>query len=88
MTSPQRLPVTILGDYWRGRTDHIPSAGLVRILGGFRIGAIAADLPAELQPRAWARGAAREVFLELYDRHAATAEQRIAELMVPSEEGA
>ena len=88
MTSPQHLPVTILGDYWKGRTDHIPSAGLVRILGGFPIGAIAADLPAELQPRAWARGAAREVFLELYDGRAATAEQRSAELMAPSEEGA
>jgi phenylacetic acid degradation operon negative regulatory protein len=26
LTSPQHLRVTILGDYWKGRTDHIPSA--------------------------------------------------------------
>ncbi|MGH2601312.1 MAG: PaaX family transcriptional regulator [Dehalococcoidia bacterium] len=34
---PQRLLITILGDYWRGRTDPIPSAALVKIMAEFDI---------------------------------------------------
>jgi phenylacetic acid degradation operon negative regulatory protein len=33
----QRLLVTLLGDYWRGRDRHIPSATLVRVLGEFDV---------------------------------------------------
>jgi phenylacetic acid degradation operon negative regulatory protein len=36
-TRPQRLLVTILGDYWRGRTEPIPSATLVAVLGEFGV---------------------------------------------------
>jgi PaaX-like protein len=36
-TRPQRLLVTILGDYWRGRKEPIPSATLVAVLGEFGV---------------------------------------------------
>ncbi|HEY5034910.1 MAG TPA: PaaX family transcriptional regulator C-terminal domain-containing protein [Candidatus Dormibacteraeota bacterium] len=36
-TRPQRLLVTILGDYWRGRQEPIPSATLVAVLGEFGV---------------------------------------------------
>jgi len=36
---PQRLLVTLLGDYWRGRAEHIPSAALLRLLGEFGVSA-------------------------------------------------
>lgn len=39
---PQSLLVTLLGDYWKGRTDHIPSAALVGLLAEFGIGAVGA----------------------------------------------
>lgn len=39
---PQRLLVTLLGDYWKGRTDHIPSAALVRLLAEFGVGPLGA----------------------------------------------
>lgn len=32
---PQRLLLTLLGDYWYGKDEHIPSAALVRLLGEF-----------------------------------------------------
>ncbi|HZD69217.1 MAG TPA: PaaX family transcriptional regulator C-terminal domain-containing protein [Actinomycetes bacterium] len=35
---PQRLLVTLLGDYWRSKSDPIPSAALVALLGEFGIG--------------------------------------------------
>lgn len=37
---PQRLLVTLLGDYWKGRSDHIPSAALVHLLAEFGISAV------------------------------------------------
>lgn len=39
---PQRLLVTLLGDYWKGRGEHIPSAALVRLLAEFGIGPVGA----------------------------------------------
>lgn len=39
---PQRLLVTLLGDYWKGRGDHIPSAALVHLLAEFGISAVGA----------------------------------------------
>jgi phenylacetic acid degradation operon negative regulatory protein len=39
---PQHLLMTLLGDYWFGRSDKIPSAGLVDLLGEFRISAASA----------------------------------------------
>ncbi|MGH7823046.1 MAG: PaaX family transcriptional regulator, partial [Candidatus Binatia bacterium] len=39
---PQHLLVTLLGDYWKGRKDHIPSAALVKILGEFEVSGLAA----------------------------------------------
>lgn len=39
---PQHVLVTLLGDYWKGRNEHIPSAALVDILGEFGVGAQAA----------------------------------------------
>lgn len=38
-TGPQRLLVTILGDYWRGRKEPIPSATLVAVLDEFGVSA-------------------------------------------------
>jgi len=35
---PQRLLVTLLGDYWRSKSDPIPSAALVALLSEFGIG--------------------------------------------------
>jgi phenylacetic acid degradation operon negative regulatory protein len=35
---PQRLLVTLLGDYWRSRSEPIPSAALVTLLGEFGVG--------------------------------------------------
>lgn len=34
---PQHLLMTLLGDYWFGRSDKLPSAGLVDLLGEFGI---------------------------------------------------
>jgi phenylacetic acid degradation operon negative regulatory protein len=34
---PQRLLVTLLGDHWRGKTDHIPSTALLRLLAEFGV---------------------------------------------------
>lgn len=34
---PQHLLITLLGDYWFGRTDELPSAGLVDLMGEFGI---------------------------------------------------
>ena len=39
---PQRLLVTLLGDYWKGRSDHIPSAALVLLLAEFGVGTVGA----------------------------------------------
>lgn len=39
---PQHLLVTLLGDYWHGRTEHLPSAALVALLGEFGISPAAA----------------------------------------------
>ncbi|MFI8221444.1 PaaX family transcriptional regulator C-terminal domain-containing protein [Streptomyces sp. NPDC085932] len=36
-TSPQHLLLTLLGDYWFGRTEHLPSAALVSLLQEFGI---------------------------------------------------
>ena len=36
-TSPQHLLVTLLGDYWQGRPEHLPSAALVRLVGEFGV---------------------------------------------------
>lgn len=34
---PQHLLVTLLGDYWFGREEHLPSAALVRLLAEFGV---------------------------------------------------
>jgi phenylacetic acid degradation operon negative regulatory protein len=34
---PQRLTMTLLGDFWVGRTEAIPSVALVKLLGAFDI---------------------------------------------------
>jgi phenylacetic acid degradation operon negative regulatory protein len=34
---PQHLLVTLLGDYWITRTEHLPSAALVRLVGEFGV---------------------------------------------------
>lgn len=39
---PQHLLVTLLGDYWYERDEHLPSAALVALLGEFGISAVAA----------------------------------------------
>ncbi|RAY15879.1 PaaX family transcriptional regulator [Actinomadura craniellae] len=39
---PQHLLITLLGDYWYGRDEHLPSAALVELLGEFGISAVAA----------------------------------------------
>ena len=36
-TTPQHLLMTLLGDYWFGRTAHLPSAALVELLAEFDI---------------------------------------------------
>lgn len=41
-SSPQHLAVTLLGDYWHGRREHLPSAALVRLLGEFGVTAVSA----------------------------------------------
>ncbi|WP_285584366.1 PaaX family transcriptional regulator [Actinoallomurus iriomotensis] len=41
-SSSQHLLTTLLGDYWIGRTEHLPSAALVALLGEFDIGPTAA----------------------------------------------
>jgi phenylacetic acid degradation operon negative regulatory protein len=40
--SSQHLLTTLLGDYWAGRSEHLPSAALVALLGEFDVGATAA----------------------------------------------
>jgi len=35
--NPQHLIVTLLGDYWSGRSEHLPSAGLVALANEFDI---------------------------------------------------
>jgi len=35
--NPQHLLVTLLGDYWWGRREHLPSSGLVALAGEFGI---------------------------------------------------
>ncbi|MFG2088627.1 MULTISPECIES: PaaX family transcriptional regulator C-terminal domain-containing protein [unclassified Spirillospora] len=39
---PQHLLITLLGDYWYARTEHLPSAALVALLGEFGISQVAA----------------------------------------------
>lgn len=39
---PQHLLLTILGDYWFERTEHLPSAALVDLLGEFGVSAVGA----------------------------------------------
>ena len=39
---PQHLITTILGDYWIGRPEQLPSAALVRLAGEFGVSAVAA----------------------------------------------
>ncbi len=34
---PQHLLITLLGDYWYGRREHLPSAALVRLLAEFGV---------------------------------------------------
>ncbi|WP_084010444.1 PaaX family transcriptional regulator C-terminal domain-containing protein [Pseudofrankia sp. DC12] len=34
---PQRLLTTLLGDYWHGRREHLPSGALVALLGDFGV---------------------------------------------------
>src|SRR3954468_7480959 len=34
---PQHLVVTLFGDYWLGRSEHLPSAGLVALAGEFGV---------------------------------------------------
>ena len=34
---PQHLLVTLLGDYWLGRPEHLPSTGLVALVGEFGV---------------------------------------------------
>jgi phenylacetic acid degradation operon negative regulatory protein len=36
--SPQHLLTTLLGDYWLQRSEHLPSAALVELLGEFGVG--------------------------------------------------
>ena len=36
-TTPQHLLMTLLGDYWLGRTEHLPSSALVELLAEFDI---------------------------------------------------
>ena len=41
-SSPQHLLTTLLGDYWAQRSEHLPSAALVALLGEFEIAPAAA----------------------------------------------
>ncbi|MFI5953610.1 PaaX family transcriptional regulator C-terminal domain-containing protein [Cryptosporangium sp. NPDC051539] len=41
-TSPQHLLVTLLGDYWNGRREHLPSAALVALVEQFDVGEVSA----------------------------------------------
>ena len=41
-SNPQHLIVTMLGDYWSGRSEHVPSAGLVAITSEFGISSTSA----------------------------------------------
>ncbi|SHN41896.1 PaaX family transcriptional regulator [Cryptosporangium aurantiacum] len=41
-TSPQHLLVTLLGDYWNGRREHLPSAALVALVEEFDVGEVSA----------------------------------------------
>jgi phenylacetic acid degradation operon negative regulatory protein len=41
-TSPQHLLLTLLGDYWYGRQEHLPSAALVAIAEEFGVSAVGA----------------------------------------------
>jgi phenylacetic acid degradation operon negative regulatory protein len=34
---PQHLIITLFGDYWRGRSEHLPSAGLVALVSEFGV---------------------------------------------------
>ncbi len=36
-SQPQHLLITLLGDYWRDRTEHLPSAALVRLVAEFGV---------------------------------------------------
>jgi phenylacetic acid degradation operon negative regulatory protein len=40
--APRHLLLTLLGDYWFGCTEHLPSAALVRLLGEFGVSGSAA----------------------------------------------
>lgn len=39
---PQRLLATLLGDYWYDRSEHLPSAALVTLLGDFGVSTVGA----------------------------------------------
>jgi phenylacetic acid degradation operon negative regulatory protein len=39
---PQHLLITLLGDYWYGRSEQLPSAALVALLGEFGVSQVAA----------------------------------------------
>jgi cytochrome P450/DNA-binding transcriptional regulator PaaX len=41
-SSSQHLLTTLLGDYWAGRAEHLPSAALIALLGEFDVGPAAA----------------------------------------------
>lgn len=41
-SSSQHLLTTLLGDYWTGRGEHLPSAALIALLGEFEVGPTAA----------------------------------------------
>lgn len=41
-SAPQHLLTTLIGDYWFGRSEHLPSAALVRLLEEFGITTLAA----------------------------------------------
>lgn len=36
-TTPQHVLMTLLGDYWSGRTEHLPSSALVELLAEFDV---------------------------------------------------
>jgi phenylacetic acid degradation operon negative regulatory protein len=36
---PQRLLVTLLGDHWRGKSEHLPSTAILRLLAEFGVSA-------------------------------------------------
>jgi phenylacetic acid degradation operon negative regulatory protein len=41
-TSPQHLLLTLLGDYWYSRAEHLPSAALVAVAGEFGVSEVGA----------------------------------------------